>query len=136
MARRGLCGDVYLVGEPTGPRIGDVKVVTSVRAWCMSVRVALDGLVGDSRCVLKGRVLDGKRTVREFAGKPFQKDDLKDGRIALVHPWKPEELGDIHTPENLYRLQLRLEEANGKLLDDALPVRFGFREFWIDGRDF
>ena len=26
--------------------------------------------------------------------------------------------------------------AGGQLLDQAQPVRFGFREFWIDGRDF
>ena len=29
--RRGLCGDVWLAGMPTGPRISDVKVDTSVR---------------------------------------------------------------------------------------------------------
>ena len=33
VARRGLCGDVYLSSTPAGPRIGDVKVDTSVRQW-------------------------------------------------------------------------------------------------------
>ncbi|HWB60444.1 MAG TPA: glycoside hydrolase family 2 TIM barrel-domain containing protein, partial [Chthoniobacteraceae bacterium] len=27
-------------------------------------------------------------------------------------------------------------DPNGRALDTALPVRFGYREFWIDGRDF
>ena len=31
VARRGLCGDVYLVATPAGPRLGDLKVDTSVR---------------------------------------------------------------------------------------------------------
>ena len=31
VARRGLCGDVYLVSTPAGARIADVKVDTSVR---------------------------------------------------------------------------------------------------------
>lgn len=29
--RRGLCGDVYLVGRPAGPRVEDVRVETSIR---------------------------------------------------------------------------------------------------------
>jgi beta-galactosidase len=29
-----------------------------------------------------------------------------------------------------------LLDSSGKVLDTALPVRFGFREFWIEGRDF
>ena len=31
VARRRLCGDVFLVGTPMGARLGDVKVDTSVR---------------------------------------------------------------------------------------------------------
>ena len=42
----------------------------------------------------------------------------------------------MHTPENQYEVTVSLLDADGKLLDEALPERFGFREFWIDGRDF
>ena len=42
----------------------------------------------------------------------------------------------MHTPENMYQVQLSLAEVGGDLLDTGLPLRFGFREFWIDGRDF
>ncbi len=44
VARRGLCGDVFLVGEPSGARIADVKVDTSVRKWEISFNTALQGL--------------------------------------------------------------------------------------------
>src|SRR4030095_10749102 len=37
---------------------------------------------------------------------------------------------------NIYELRLSLLDASGKVLDTCWPVRFGFREFWIDGRDF
>ncbi|HEX4646103.1 MAG TPA: glycoside hydrolase family 2 TIM barrel-domain containing protein, partial [Verrucomicrobiae bacterium] len=37
---------------------------------------------------------------------------------------------------NMYELQLSLVDGAGIVLDAALPQRFGFREFWIDGRDF
>jgi len=136
VARRGLCGDVYLASRPTGPRIRDVKVVTSVRTWRIRLDVALEDLAKDSKYILKANVSDGTRTLLEFASEPFPGDDLEDGRITLSRQWKPEKLWDVHTPENMLYLHLSLEEAGGDLLDASLPVRFGFREFWIDGRDF
>ncbi len=136
VARRGLCGDVYLASMPPGPRISDVKVVTSVRNWAISLDVAVEGLAGDSTYVLKANVADGERTVREFSTRSFQQDDLEDGRITLTEKWKPEKLWDVHTPENVYHLQVSLLAPGGEVLDAGLPVRFGFREFWIDGRDF
>ena len=136
VARRGLCGDLFLASTPRSARINDVKVVTSVRNWCLSLDVALEDLAEDSSYVLRARVVDGERTVREFAGEPFRSDELKDGRITLREQWKPEKLWDVHTPENMYQLHLSLLGDGGKVLDAGFPVRFGFREFWIDGRDF
>jgi len=136
VARRGLCGDVYLASRVPGPRISDAKVVTSVHQGRISFDVALKGLANDSKYILRANVADGKRTVREFNSEPFQRDELEDGRIAFTKKWKPEKLWDIHTPQNMYHLYLSFSEAGGKVLDAALPVRFGFREFWIDGRDF
>jgi len=136
VARRGLCGDVYLVGRPSGPRLADPKVVTSVRKSRLTLDVALEGLSSGSTYILRANVADGEGTVMEFAGDPFQRDDLRNGRITLTKQWRPVKLWDVHTPENMYHLHLSLKETDGKLLDAALPVRFGFREFWIDGRDF
>ena len=46
-------------------------------------------------------------------------------------------LWDIHTPQNTYeRRTSRLLDAAGKSLDTSWPDAFGFREFWIEGRDF
>jgi hypothetical protein len=136
VARRGLCGDVYLVGEPSGPRIADVKVDTSVRQWEITAGGAIQGLDADKSYELRAAVTDGDRSVKEFRGKPFKAGDLKDGRISFTEKWKPDKLWDIHTPQNMYHISLTLQEAGGKVQDTALPVRFGFREFWIDGRDF
>jgi len=33
-------------------------------------------------------------------------------------------------------VSVELQDAKEKVLDTSLPTRFGFREFWIDGRDF
>ncbi len=54
----------------------------------------------------------------------------------MTEKWKPEKLWDIHTPQNTYEAAVSLVDEGGKVLDAAHPVRFGFREFWIDGRDF
>lgn len=136
VARRGLCGDVYLVSAPMGARIADVKVNTSVRRWEITFDAALDGLAADARYSLRARITDDDRSVGQFTSRAFKADDLKDGRIAFTEDFMPSKLWDIHTPQNTYQFNLSLVEAGGKVLDVGHPVRFGFREFWIDGRDF
>ncbi len=134
--RRGLCGDVYLEGAPAGTRISDVKVETSVRNWQITFDGALEALESDSRYALRAQIIDGDRQIAEFTGAPFARHDLVDGRFRSTHAWRPEKLWDTHTPGNQFSLSMSLLNSEGKVLDTALPVRFGFREFWIEGRDF
>jgi len=136
VARRGLCGDVYLVSTPTGPRIADVKVDTSVRRWEISFEAGLQGLAANKQYSLRAEVADQGRRARDFTGKPFTAADLKDGRVAFTESWKPEKLWDTHAPQNMYQVSLSLLDSGGNVLDVAAPARFGFREFWISGRDF
>src|SRR5207247_7660122 len=76
------------------------------------------------------------RDCRAFTSNGVKTSDLQNGRISLTEPWKPEKLWDIPTPQNRVSARVALLEAGGKLLDAYHPVRFGFREFWINGRDF
>jgi len=73
---------------------------------------------------------------KEFKSGLIKTADLKKGRFAFTCQWKPDKLWDIHTPQNQYDLQLSLLNGEGNALDVFTPMRFGFREFWIDGRDF
>jgi beta-galactosidase/beta-glucuronidase len=134
--RRGLCGDVYLVGTPWGVRLADVRVRTSVRKQEITFEAAPLDLAADVSYALHAKVGDSGRSVVEFTSKPFTAADLKEGRIAFTESWRPGKLWDTHTPQNMYELRLSLVDGAGKILDAALPERFGFREFWIDGRDF
>ncbi len=136
VARRGLCGDVYLESTPIGTRIVDVKVDTSVRNWAITFDAALDDLVPDAKYTLRAWITEGNRSVVEFPSESFKKNDLKNGRFSLTKAWKPKRLWDIHTPQNTYSLSLSLLDAGDKVVDTYYPVRFGFREFWIDGQDF
>src|SRR5262249_53668610 len=70
-----------------------------------------------------------------FTSKTFTAAELDDGRFTVTDKWRPEKLWDIHTPGNQLEVQATLVEKD-KVLDAFYPVRFGFREFWIDGRDF
>jgi len=134
--RRGLCGDVYLAASPAEERIEDVKVDTSVRKWQISFDAALGGLKAGRSYAVRARIADNGRPVEEFAGRRFKAEDIKEGRWALAQPWKPDKMWDVHTPRNMYDLDFALLDEGGKVLDAWHTVRFGFREFWIDGRDF
>jgi beta-galactosidase/beta-glucuronidase len=146
VARRGLCGDVYLVSAPSGPRLADVKVDTSVRRQDVTFDVALEQLADDAQYLLRARVVPAgsthrlaageDREVAEFRSPAFAARDLREGRVAFTQPWAPDRLWDLHTPQHTYQVTVSLEDAAGKVLDTSLRERFGAREFWIDGRDF
>jgi hypothetical protein len=136
--RRGLCGDVWLVSTPLGPRITDLRAATSVRKGQLSLNTAFAGLDADRRYELHIQIReDDGQLVRELTSQIFQASDLKDGRL-LVEPiaWLPKKLWDIHTPRHMHNARVTLAEANGRTLDTFDDVHFGFREFWIDGKDF
>ncbi len=133
--RRGLCGDAWLVSVPAGPRIGDIKIGTSVRKGQIALSAALENLKPGARYALRAVITDRGRKVRQFVSKAFEAGDLQGGRCELTEKWQPEKLWDLHTPQNVHEAVVSLLDGD-EVLDAALPVRFGFREFWIDGRDF
>jgi hypothetical protein len=136
VARRGLCGDVYLAGTPAGPRIGGVKVDTALRKGEITLTTALEGLAPQARYTLRAFITDHGSKVKEFTSPAFQAADLHEGRLTVTEKWKPAKLWDLHTPQNVHEVALSLVEDGGQVRDVAHPLRFGFREFWIDGRDF
>jgi beta-galactosidase len=137
VARRGICGDVYLVGLPAGPRIRNTRTDTSVRKGELALDTAIEGLAAGTRYRLRARVLDrDRRPIKTFDSPWFQAKDLKEGRFVFMEKWVPDGVWDIHTPQNTYAVELSLLDDRQRALDTGWPVRFGFREFWIDGRDF
>ncbi len=134
--RRGLCGDVYLTATPSAARVLDVKIDTSVRRSEITAGVALGELAAGTEYALRIQITEEGRAVHTFTSKPFGAGNVKDGRVTVTEKWKPETLWDIHTPQHQLAAEVSLVDAAGKLVDAYHPVRFGFREFWIDGRDF
>ena len=107
-----------------------------MRKGQITLSAALENLAPHAQYTLRATITDRGRKVREFTSKPFEAGDLQGGRFELTEKWKPEKLWDLHTPQNVYEAAVSLVEGDDKVLDAALPVRFGFRELWIDGRDF
>ena len=74
--------------------------------------------------------------MKELHSDPFDAGMLQAGRCVFFQcVGGCETLGSGYS-ENTYRVVVRLCDDQGRLLDESLPIRFGFREFWIDGRDF
>ena len=136
VARRGLCGDVYLLATPAGARLAGARVTTSVRRGEVTCEARVESLAAGALYRLRAQISDHGRVAREFQSQAFTAGDLLEGRLAFAEKWRPQKLWDIHTPENQYDLSLSLLDAGGNVLDTLQPVRFGFREFWMDGRDF
>jgi beta-galactosidase len=135
--RRGLCGDVYLVSTPAAGRITDIKIDTSYRKKQATFHVVLAGLDPRASYTLRVKIEEKGRELRQVESAPFRLADLTNGRVSvLLKDWLPERLWDTHTPENMLDAQVTLLSAKGEAVDASYPVRFGFREFWIEGRDF
>ncbi|MHC1765591.1 MAG: sugar-binding domain-containing protein [Verrucomicrobiia bacterium] len=134
--RRGLCGDAWLICEATGARLADVRVETSVRKGQITFDAALQGWSAEGQYRLRARILDENRQVAELSGPLFSGSALNNGRSQFTAEWKATKLWDLHTPEDQYAVDLSLLDREGRVEDTALPTRFGFREFWIEGKDF
>src|SRR5205085_12415490 len=74
--------------------------------------------------------------VKDFESPEFTPGATMDYLFTFTQAWKPKDLWDIDRPSNTYEVSLELRTVSRVPLDAALPIRFGFREFWIDGRDF
>jgi hypothetical protein len=136
VARRGLCGDVSLVAMPASARIEGVRVETSVRQSRITFDAALASLDPRRRYNLRAAILREGRLLARFESPCLTAADLADGRNRFTADWKPDRLWDLHTPGHIETLRLSLHDGGEDPLDVFWDERFGFRELWIDGRDF
>ncbi len=136
VARRGLCGDIFLASTPSTKRISDLKIDTSTRNWTISFNVSLQGIEVGKQYTLIADITEKGQKITQFKSGAFEAEDLEDGRFEFTEKWKPLKLWDIHTPQNMYEMHLSLLNGEGTVLDVLPELRFGFRELWIEGRDF
>ena len=128
---RGLVGEVFLNSYPRGPHINDVFVHTSVRAWQLTLLSECVSLAQTGPLTLTPRIYTNDILVKTFAAQHVSLTGVVQ-QLSNTWAWSDPLLWDLGQP-NMYTLKL---EANGCGLDDEYVQDFGFREFWIAGREF
>lgn len=128
---RGIMDDVLLVSRPMDAWLSDVFVQTSTRKQTIRLDIEVSGASPGGTGSVTAEMLDEsgqvEKTFRSAAALPKGR-----GRAAVEWKWTDPRLWDLDKP-SLYTLRLTVEGPGFK--DTALQ-RFGFREFWIEGRSF
>ncbi|MCK6488229.1 MAG: hypothetical protein L6R48_07865, partial [Planctomycetes bacterium] len=129
MARlRGPCGDFQLEAVPAA-RIAALRAEPSVRANRLTLLATVAGAPAGARVAARITGPDGALLLE----LPAQA--VADGAVrwqadaARLPRW------DLHTPGNRLGAVAVLSDAEGRVLDQSLPLEFGFRELWAEGRD-
>lgn len=134
LASRGLIGDVILESSPMGTRITDVFVKPSVRKKSLDLEVELaDAKPGEWN--FTAHLMDEKGTEEKTIEATAAVTSAGTTSVELSLPWDNPRLWDLEQP-NLYTLVLEATPPGGEKPVDAYPQQFGFREIWIEGRDF
>ena len=132
LATRGLTGSVYLESRSSEAQVSDVFVRTSTRKKDVALDVDLSGVNHAGRVHFVADMLNEKGEVEESftAGAAVEAKDTQ--TVTVSWPWANPRLWDVDQP-NLYTLRLT---ATGAGVDDQFNQQFGFREFWVEGRQF
>ena len=131
----GVVNNVWLRSyEPTGYRIKDSYLTTSFREMSCTIRAAGSGKPDAKARVVITEYNQPDKVVKTSAPLPVRADG-KGWKIEARFPWKDPKLWTTVTP-NLYSYHLELADAAGKVVDRIFPIRFGFRELWIEGGSF
>lgn len=137
MLSGGIVHNVWLRSYPgTGVRVEDAYLTTSVREMKVGLTASGHGASVSGVRVLISTDPDLSDLVKE-AG-PFQVTaggTEGDWQLEAAFSWEDPQLWSLEQP-NLYHYALQVVGSDGTVLDQTLPVRFGFREFWIEGGDF
>jgi len=129
---RGLTGSVFLESRVSEAHVTEVFMRTSTRKKDISLDVELTGLKQAGQVHFAADMLDEKGLVeKSFTADGAVKSNATQ-TLTLSWPWANPRLWDVAQP-NLYTLRLTVTGAG---LDDQYNQKFGFREFWIEGRQF
>lgn len=134
LASRGLIGDVVLTSQPNGTRVEDVFVKPSVRQKKLDVEVELSG-APPGMWEFRARLLDEKGVEEIVLTTKAQVANDPNGIVTLSFPWEKPRLWDLEQP-HLYTLLLEAIPPGATKPVDVYAQRFGFREIWIEGRNF
>lgn len=128
---RGLIGEVFLTSMPAAPRVDTLVIETSVRNDLFTLHTTLTGLTTAGTVTLTPHAYTNGILAREFSPFNASVSALAETTVSHSWSWTDPLLWDVGQP-NLYDLHLSVQGCG---IDDVYYQRFGFREFWIEGRE-
>jgi beta-galactosidase len=129
---RGLTGRVVLESRASEAHATDVWVRTSTRKKEISLDVELAGIRQTDQAQFVADMLNEKGEVEQSFTADAAVQAKETQTLTLSWPWPNPRLWEVGQP-NLYTLRLKV---TGTGLDDEYGQQFGFREFWVEGRQF
>lgn len=131
----GIAGDVFLVSEPRegSARLGRCRIVTTAAEktiWVASELLSpADGAM-PAGLSIRCEVRDGEAVVKRFEARVAAGAAIAE----CATDWPEATFWEIGNSK-LYTLHVALIQS-GRVIDEVLPERFGFREFEIRGKFF
>jgi beta-galactosidase len=129
---RGLTGSVILESRSSEACVDDVFIRTSTRESEVSLDVDLRDLKQAGQVRFVADMLDENGAVEMSFTADAAVEAKPTQTLTVSWPWTNPRLWDVDQPE-LYTLRLTVTGAG---VDDQYNQEFGFREFWIEGRQF
>jgi beta-galactosidase len=129
---RGLTSSVFLESRYSEACVTDVFVRTSTRKKEIALDVELTGVRQAGSVQVVADMLSEKGAVEKSFVMDTAVESKEAQTLSVSWPWANPRLWDVGQP-NLYTVRLKIKGAG---LDDEYDQKFGFREFWIDGRQF
>ncbi len=126
---RGIIGSVTLTTQPTGPRLSDVFARPSTRTKKLHLDLEFADTTTPIDATLVVEARDENGQVEKTFTAPVK--TAANGVTTVTLDWPDARWWDVGQP-NLYSLHLSL--VGPGLKDEFLLPRFGFREFWIEGK--
>lgn len=130
----GIWQDVYLVSEPK-VTVENVQIITSTRKKQITAKITISNYLDKPLRLLVAP------SVTKLTGDPVKSLEAQDitvpaksyKLVIFNRSWTKPKLWSPEEP-NLYYLNTKILK-DGTLVDENFQ-RFGFREFWINGKDF
>jgi beta-galactosidase len=129
---RGLIGAIQLLSLPNIPQISDVFVQPSTRKKQIELDIELTDVTQQETVKVVAQMLNEKGEVEQEFTTNTNVSAIHKQIIKTIWNWQNPRLWDMGKP-NLYTLKLSLK---GQKISDEYTQQFGFREFWIEGRQF
>lgn len=133
-AWRGVKGDVSLeIREAL--HVEEPEILTSVKDGTFAATLMIANSSSKDETVIVEAEVSGPNAPATLKSSAVVLKGGERTSVTLRTAWKDAKLWDVDSP-TLYACTFRVKDAAGRVRDEPQPVRFGFREFEIRGRDF